>query len=163
MKAFEVTNVKQFMNSILLKNDFDIFLLEEAELTTYNTFSIDGRINQSFYSDKDEIPSYEFSTWEENRPILLSLIKGKNTPTAFKFIMQLKKEYIPGILKDKDTTLTPDVINSLVLNIKYENGRLLLVTGTSLNTFVLDKSLDPIWDEAMSRFLTKKEIDFNIV
>lgn len=162
MKAFEITNVKQFMNSILLNNDFDIFLLEEALLTTYNTFTIDGRINPAYYSDKDELPEYEFSCWEEIRPILLSLIKGKNTPTEFKFILQLKKEYIPGILKDKDTSITPDLIKSLVLNIKYENGRLLLVTGTSLNTFILDKSLDSIWDEAMGRFLTKKEMNFEV-
>jgi len=160
MTAFEIKNIKSFMNTLLIGNCFDIFLVEEAEVTTYNVFHIDGRINKSFYTEKDDCPPYEFSKWEEIRPIILSLIKGKQTPTAFKFTLHLMPEYLEGLLRGKDTTITENQIRALAINIKYENGRLLLVTGTSLNTFIMDKSLDVIWDESMKRFLVKHELDF---
>lgn len=160
MTALEIKNVKQFMNSLLLTDTFNIFLLEEAEVVTYNTFNIDGRINRNFFDSSDDAPAYEFSAWSEICPHVLNLIKGKHTPTAFRFTLLLKPEYVAGVLKDKDTTVTPEVIKALVINIRYENDRLLLVTGTSLNTFLMDKSLDPIWDQAMMKYLTKHGIEY---
>lgn len=160
MTALEIKNVKQFMNSLLLTDTFNIFLLEEAEVMTYSTFNIDGRINKAFFDGDSEKPVYDFSPWSEICPHVLNLIKGKHTPTAFKFTLQLKPEFVSNVLKDQDTTLTPEIIKALVINIRYENDRLLLVTGTSLNTFVMDKSLDPIWDKTMMKYLSKHGIEY---
>ena len=157
MKAFEVKNIKQFMNKLLLSGAFDIFLTEDATLSVANTFSIDGRINKEFFP-ADEAPSFEFTPWEEIRPVMLSLIKGKQTPLGFKISLILKDEFVPGIIKDSG--IDESLIKALVLNVKYENDRLLLVTGTSYKTFVMDKSLDALWDSALPRFLAKNEIDF---
>ena len=156
MKAFEVKNIKQFMNKLLLSGAFDIFLTEEATLSVANTFNIDGRINKEFFTE--DAPSFEFTPWEEIRPVMLSVIKGKQTPLGFKISLSLKDEYIPGIVKDSAIDLS--LVKALVLNVKYENDRLLLVTGTSYKTFVMDKSLDALWDSALPRFLAKNEIDF---
>ena len=41
MIALKITHIKQFMNRLLAGEDFDSFLLEEASISTYNTFTID--------------------------------------------------------------------------------------------------------------------------
>ena len=57
MTALKVTNVKQFMARLLTGEDFDCFLLEEASVSTYNTFLIDGHQNKAFYTAEEwEVP-----------------------------------------------------------------------------------------------------------
>ena len=54
MKALKITETKNFMG-ILLKSDcFEDFLLAEASITTYNTFTIDGHLQQDFF-DTDTV------------------------------------------------------------------------------------------------------------
>ena len=45
MIALQVTSVKTLMNQLLAGDTFDIFLLEEAIISTANTYTIDGHIN----------------------------------------------------------------------------------------------------------------------
>ena len=164
MIALQITSLKQFMNALLAADTFDIFLLEQASITTYNTFQIDGRQNKAFYSEEEwndaSIRPYEFTRWKDIRGLCFDLIKGKHTPTAFKFVLQLCPEYIEGILQKEDTLLKSDDIKSLVLTLKYDGNHLVLVTGTSLKTFIPDKSIEQYWDYAVKRFLAKKELTF---
>ena len=164
MIALQITTLKQFMNSFLGSENFDIFLLEHASITTYNTFQIDGRQNQAFYTaeewDDPTIRPYEFTRWKDIRGLCFDLIKGKHTPTAFKFVLQLCPEYIEGILKNEDTLIKCSDIKSLVLTLKFDGSNLTLITGTSLKTFIPDKSIDSYWDNAIKRFLFKKELAY---
>ena len=81
------------MAKFLAGDDFDAFLLEQAVISTYNTFTIDGRDNRDFYSTEEwenkELRPYEFSTWKKVRPVCFDLIKGKHTPAAFHFVLHL--------------------------------------------------------------------------
>ena len=43
MIALQIKNTKSIMNSLLVSEQFDSFQLEEASVTTFNTFHIDGR------------------------------------------------------------------------------------------------------------------------
>ena len=164
MIALQITSLKQFMNALLNSETFDIFMLEQASISTYNTFQIDGRQNKAFYTEEEwtdkSIRPYEFTRWKDIRSLCFDLIKGKHTPTAFKFVLQLCPEYIEGILKNEDTLLKSDDIKSLLLTLKFDGTRLLLVTGTSLKTFIPDKSIEQYWDNAVKRFLSKKELGF---
>ncbi|MCM1235756.1 MAG: DUF5721 family protein, partial [Ruminococcus flavefaciens] len=73
MIALRIQNVKQFMAKFLTGDDFDAFLLEKAVISTYNTFTIDGRENRDFYTAEEwedkEIRPYEFSPWKKVRPV----------------------------------------------------------------------------------------------
>ncbi len=164
MIALQISSLKQFMNAFLVSDTFDIFLLEQASISTYNTFDIDGRQNKSFYSstewEEPAIRPYEFSRWKDMRGLCFDLIKGKHTPCSFKFVLQLCPEYIEGILKNEDTLLKSNDIKALIITLKYDGSRLLLVTGTSLKTFIPDKSIDRYWDNAIRRFLSKKELSY---
>ena len=58
MLALQIKDVKHFMGRILGTDAFDSFLLEEAVVRTYNTFTIDGRMNRDFFSSEEwEDPS----------------------------------------------------------------------------------------------------------
>lgn len=164
MIALKITNVKQFMAKLLAGEDFDIFLLEEASISTYNTFMIDGHQNRDFYSTEEwedaELRPYDLSTWKKLRPICFDLIKGKRTPAAFRFVLHLMPEHAAGILQKGGTAVTPQQVRAFVLNIKYDGTTLMLVTGTSFHTFLMDKTPDDLWDNAVKQFLVKHEISY---
>ena len=71
MIALQIKEIKSFMGKLLGTECFDSFLLEEAVITTYNTFRIDGRINREFYSDEEwenkETHPDEFSAWKRKK------------------------------------------------------------------------------------------------
>lgn len=167
MIALQITNLKQFMQAFLATDAFDIFLLEEASISTYNTFQIDGHLNKAFYTNEEwddrSVRPYDFTRWKDIRGLCFDLIKGKHTPLAFKFVLQLSPEYIEGILRKEDTLIKSTDIKALLFTLKYDNNGLHLITGTSLTTFIPDKSADICWDDAMKRFLVKKGIDFEEV
>lgn len=152
------------MGKLLASEAFDSFLLAEASVSTYNTFLIDGHQNRDFYSSEEwedkELRPYEFSTWKQIRPICYSLIKGKHTPCAFKFILHLIPDYVASILKGGETAVTAQQIKSLVLTVKYDGTTLTLVTGTAFHTFIMDKTVDSLWDNAVKQFLNKREIEY---
>lgn len=163
MIALKITNIKQFMGRLLGSEDFDSFLLEEATVSTYNTFLIDGHQNRDFYTaeewEDETIRPYDFSTWKTIRPICFDLIKGTHTPAAFRFVLHLIPKYVGSILQS-DTTVTPQQVKAFVLNIKYDGTDLTLVTGTAFHTFLMDKTPDILWDQAVRQFLTKKDIAY---
>ena len=164
MIALKITNIKQFMGKLLGSEDFDSFLLEEASISTYNTFFIDGHQNKEFYTteewEDETIRPYDFSAWKTIRPICFDLIKGTRTPTAFRFVLHLIPKYTEEILQDGDTAVTLQQIRAFVLNIKYDGTDLTLVTGTAFHTFLMDKTPDILWDRAVKQFLAKKEIAY---
>ncbi|MDE6232622.1 MAG: hypothetical protein K2M60_04645, partial [Lachnospiraceae bacterium] len=42
MVSEQITNIKDFMNKLLIGTDFDIFHVTDIHITTFNTFHIDG-------------------------------------------------------------------------------------------------------------------------
>lgn len=164
MIALKITNVKQFMSKFLARDAFDSFLLEQATISTYNTFTIDGRENRDFYSLEEwedrEIRPYEFTAWKKIRPVCFDLIKGKRTPTAFHFVLHLIPDYASSILQKGDTNVTAGQVKAFVLNVKYDGTALTLITGTAFHTFIMDKTPDELWDRAVRQFLANRQIDF---
>ena len=164
MIALKITNIKQFMGKLLASEAFDSFLLEEASISTYNTFSIDGHQNRNFYTSEEwedkDIRPFDFTTWKQIRPICYSLIKGTKTPSAFKFVLHLMSNYLVSVLGGQDTTVTPQQIKALALTVKYDGTTLTVITGTAFHTFIMDKSVDVLWDNAVKKFLDKREINY---
>ncbi len=150
------------MSKLLGTDCFDSFLLEKAVISTQNTYTIDGSLNRSFYTKEElEDPAlcpYPFSCWKTMRAVCFDLIKGKRPPVFFQFVLHLKPE--PAAKMAAGLSLDPATLKALVLTIRYENGHVLLITGTSFTTFVPDKSLDALWDKTIKQFLQKKEIGY---
>ena len=47
-------------------------------------------------------------------------------------------------------------VGGLYIHILYENDSIEIITGTSLNTFTLDKTLDKYWDKTVINFFESK-------
>lgn len=146
------------MQHLLLKPTFDSFSLIEGEITTYNTFRIDGYIHKKFYEDA---PLKEYSSWGDLREFCFHIIRGKRTPLNFRFILSLPKEEFETFLTDQEIpSLSRSDIQGLYLNFKYDGTNLQCITGTSLNIFTMDKTLENIWDNYARKFFLNQEIDF---
>ena len=149
MTSIPITDVKTFMSNLLVKSSFDTFLLEEASITTFNTFNIDGHIIKDFYSDEeyDSLPSKTLSYWSNIKPICYELIKGTKTPLRFKIILKASNPLVEKLISEYELTFNVNDISGLYINIRYEAGSLNIITATSMNTFTLDKSLEQAWDK----------------
>ncbi len=168
MLALEISSMKYFMNHLLAADTFDIFLLEEATISTANTFTIDGHINRDFFSgestDGAGLPSdasgnpYEFRPWSEVKSLCFNLIKGKRTPLFFRFVLHLKPEKAEALLKQQGSEVDPSQVKALVLNIRYDGTKAVLTTATAFHTFVLSREPDAIWDTALKKYLASKGI-----
>ncbi|MCR5460429.1 MAG: DUF5721 family protein [Acetatifactor sp.] len=158
--------MKQFMNELLTGDAFDIFLLEEATISTAITLSIDGHVNVDFYPIAERTPEllpYEYQPWSEMKGLCFDLIKGKRTPLNLKFVMQLKPDKVKAMLEKEKLASKASSLKSLVLTIKYDGGKAILTTGSSYQTFVMDKTADVVWDRQISKYLAMKGIQFEIL
>lgn len=165
MIALQIQDIRHFMNKLLLTPAFESFLFLEGSVTTGNTFSVDGRLHREFYTEEElaehGLTNQEYSRWRDVRPLFLELIKGKKTPLGFRFVFRLSAENTAKLISVSGiTSLRPENVSGLLLNVRYDGQTLSCVTATSLNLFTMDKSLEHAWDEMLKRSLNKQEISF---
>ena len=167
MLALHITSMKQFMNQLLVSDTFDIFLLEEAVITAANTYTLDGYVNREFYSPEDfssgQIPDYEYSPWSTMKGLCFQLINGKRTPLSFRFIFHLKPVQALKLLEKANCSVDPSSIKALVLTIRYDGTKAVLTTGCAYHTFVMSKEAEQIWDKALTRYLSGKNIPYEVL
>ena len=154
------------MNKLLAGDCFHSFLLKEASIFGFVPLSIDGRINTAFFSTEDadsaRFLEEEYACWSDIRPICFDFIKGKRTPTRFQFILYLKSEALHQLLTKEQLTKDSAMIQNLVLNIKYEQGKITLTSAVDYSGFTLDKQAEHLWDQTIMKFLTRKQISFTL-
>ena len=125
-------DTKKCMNALLLHPAFDSFLFIEGDI------------------------------WKELREFCLSLIKGKRTPLGFHFVLSMSAPNIARLLEQEHLSFAPADVQGLYLNFKYDGTKLSCTTGTSMNLFTLDKSLEQAWDKMAQRIFAKYEIPFEV-
>ncbi len=167
MKAFEIASSKDLMGKLLLKQDFDGFLLEELELVMSRTYRIDGRIRKEFFGNPEEgeadLPAYEFCSWEEEKNLVTSLIRGKRPPLRFSIVLRKKPEETVEFLRGLGLPADPEEspVDAFVCTVRFEKGVTTIVSGTSYKTFTMDKEAERAWDQELERFLTRAGIEFH--
>lgn len=160
MISLKIIDVKAFMSKLLITNTFDHFLLYELDINTFNQFHIDGKLNKEFYSN-DELEILDersYSQWSEIKPYAFNIIKGNKLPILIKIVFSLSSENIEKVIRQSGISMKRDDINGLFMNVKYEKENLYIITGTSIKTFNLDKTLDQVWDGYVKSFFKHYEI-----
>ena len=166
MIALSIIDVKDFMNKFLIGEVFDRFFLVEASVTTFNTFTIDGRLQQDFF-DTDTAAmhksnSIEYSLWRDVKPYCFSVIRGRRTPLNFRIVLQLSPKQTQQILNPSfPDGSVPDC--RFCQNLQYRNDSLLCTTGVSYTSFCLDKRPEHLWDEMIRKFLSGQHIAFQVL
>lgn len=162
MIALALTEVKECMAKLLLSEIFDPFYFIEGEITIFSKFSIDGYLNKDFY-EKEDAPERDYALWKDVREYCFSLIKGKRTPLNFKFVLGLSDSNIEKLLLQQGLDFKPSDVRGLYINLKYDGQKLQCTTGTAMNLFTMDKSLEQAWDKMIQKFFTQKEIAFELL
>lgn len=160
MIALEVTDIGDFMKKFLIQNVFDQFYLLEGEVATFGTFRMEGELNDVWYtSDETEmLQNRRWSLWSEVKPVAFLLMKGKKLPVSFRFVLQLSDANTDWLLNKYHLAGLKDQLGGLYLNIRYQEKKLVCITGLSYKTFVMDKTLDHLWDDTARQFMKQNGI-----
>lgn len=162
MIALELTKVKESMAKLLLSDTFDNFLLIQAEIVTFHTYTIDGYLKKEFY-DEENRPTRDYSLWKEAREHCYSMIKGNRTPLRFSIVLGLSVENTENLLVQQGLPYKNTDVKGLYLNIRYDGEKLICTTGTSMNLFTMDKTLEQTWDKMAQKFLAQKGIEVEVM
>lgn len=164
MIALNLLEIKDFMHKLLCTEVFDNFLLREATICGSCTWEIDGSLHADFYSSEEleaqGLTGLSYLPFGQVRPQCFNLIKGKRTPSYFKFVFLLSPANLARTLEQTHSTFSPEDITGMFLNLKFSHGTLCITTGISYRIFSVDKSLEQEWDSLVKRFLKNHEITF---
>lgn len=164
MIALELTDVKDFMNKLLRSEVFDHFLLQEAAITGGATYAINGQITKGFYSEEEmeelHLTGCRFLPFSMLRGNCFDLIKGRKTPSAFRFVFLLSPENMHKTIASVGSSYKPSDVTGMYINLKFQNQLLSLTTGIAYNIFSTDKTLENAWDKMVVKFLKQNEIAF---
>ncbi len=162
MIALSLPEVKECMSKLLLSETFDPFYFIEGEIVTFNTFTLDGFLKKEFF-DTEDTPDREYALWKDVREFCFSVIKGKRTPLSFKFVLRLSDSNIEKLLLQQELDFKPQNVRGLYINLKYDGQKLQCITGTAMNLFTMDKSLEQAWDKMVQKFFSQKEIKYEVL
>lgn len=162
MISLKAEDLKDFTRRLFIGGTFDGWLVREAVIVTFNTFTVDGRIRSGYYSEEEKEAGQmeELSFWKALRPFCFSLIRGKRLPESFRITLQAASEQLRGFLSDAGLGVDAEQVGGLYLHIRYENGELRCVSGLSLRIFTLDKQIEQEWDKAVKGYFRKNRIPF---
>lgn len=160
MIGLAIADVKDFMSKVLVKNTFDKFYVCESELQTLTMFKFGGHLNTAYYSSDEQegLEGRIHPLWSELKPFVYQVIRGKKLPVSFHFVFQLSDENLRWLLEHNRISVQASEIGGLYMNIKYENKSVTCITGTSFKTFVMDRSLEQLWDATVLQFMKQNEI-----
>ena len=162
MISLSIKDTKNFMSQLLVKNTFDTLYISEADIATSVTFSINGLINKDYYTQEEyeQLTHKKYSLWSDIKPVCFNLIKGKKVPASMKLVFIFPDSLCKHIISDYSLAYSLPDINALCINIKYFNGCVTITTGTSLNMFTMDKSVDTAFDDYIKKHLYNAGIDY---
>ena len=164
MIALELTDIKDFMNKLLRSEVFDHFHLQEAVITSGATYTINGQITKGFYSEDElselQLEGCRFLPFSMLKTNCFDLIKGKKTPSAFRFVFLLSPKNMEKTLSSVGSSYKPSDVTGMYINLKYQNQLLSLTTGIAYNIFSTDKTLENEWDKMVIKFLKQHEITY---
>jgi hypothetical protein len=164
--GLQITNVKNFMNHLFVKETFDGFDLVEAVIMKEYTLTLEGKRNREQKEGEDvtrteDQPSREsdYLSYGELRPFLLAHIRGKKTPQLIRMTLSLPAEKLAERTEDAFEPALSQ-IDRFLLNIRFDSQGLMLITGVSYRTFSMEKELEKVWDRYLRSFLLEQEIAF---
>ena len=88
------------------------------------------------------------------------MIKGKKTPSSFRFVFLLSPENQKKTIASIGSSFKDEDVTGMYINLRYQNQLLSLTTGISYNVFSIDKTLENQWDKMVMKFLSQNEIAY---
>lgn len=160
MKAYKAEDLRISTQALFTRDTFDGFLLCDAQVKTFCTFSISGRTERSWYSDEElEAEKIEnFAAWGKIRPFMFSLIRGSRIPESFRITLRLAPETAEQFLREAGRELPEEEAGGFFLNFRFEEGTLTCVSAASINLFPPDRVLEESFDRWTAEFFRSRGI-----
>ena len=154
MKSYDIEDIKEYMNQLLVNERFDSFYLYEARVKGALDYFIGGKLNMDYYDEDErkELEESEYISWGQVKHVIYDLMKGKKLPINFKIILMLNRDNITRLIEMNNLPVKSEDVGALFYNIHFEAGQLNVTTGTSLKVFTLDKRLEQLWDETVEKY-----------
>lgn len=161
MIALQIQDKKKMLQVLLESTSFDTFLMQEVSVIRDSSLFLEGRIHPEYQAQQDPVQAEgtDFVPWHSVRMLLASYI-GKDFPLSFKFVLQAPAAYTQNLLKNAAFTGDPSTVKGLILTFRYEQEHLTCLTGISLTTFSMDKSIETLWDQGIKKALANMQIGF---
>ena len=161
MIALQIQDKKKMLQVLLESTSFDTFLMQEVSVIRDSSLFLEGRIHPEYQAQQDPVQAEgaDFVPWHSVRMLLASYI-GKEFPLSFKFVLQAPAAYTQNLLKNAAFTGDPSTVKGLILTFRYEQEHLTCLTGISLTTFSMDKSIETLWDQGIKKALANMQIGF---
>ena len=114
--------------------------------------------NDGMRADNGGSTCGRYVRWAELKNHCLAIIRGKRTPLAFHFVFQYPEDAAANLILQESLPVAPEEVHGLYFNCRFQEGRLLITSGTSLAVFDTQKAVERAWDAQLSRFLTRLEL-----
>lgn len=163
MIALQITETKEFMNQLLKEELFHHFLLVEAAIMNGVTYTLDGKVSDTFRKEFPADFPYNFVLYKTVQPKLFEAVRGSHTPGYMKFIFCLTPENIQKTILSIHSSCAPEDVVGMYINIVFQGEHPLVTTGVSYRVFVKDYTLEQEWDRLVKLFFTKNELGFEIM
>lgn len=165
MVAFQIKEVKNFMARLFQKEEFDHFAVREGQVQMAAGFQFNGHRSHDFYTEEElgALSEPDFLLWGELKSLVFAMIRGAKTPLLFTLVLQLPGKKLEEILTASGAKLERKEIAGAYLNLKFQAGELMLVTGVGFCSFVMDKMFEREFDLWVRKFLQEQGIVFDEV
>ncbi len=160
MLSLKIKDLKRFTSLLFAEDAFDRFLLHEAQFRTAFLLEADGGKIAEFYDDEEKETEMKtpLVSWGLFRPFALKLISGKKLPVSFRIVLLTDRRVTDGLVTRSG--FTGCKVSSLSLNLSFRERELTLTTGVAYDGFSPDRSLEKLWDETVSKFLSDRDCSF---
>lgn len=156
MIGLKIADLKDFTAKLFIRDTFDSFELTDGEFITRFTVTLDGTLIEP----ED---GYAHITWGQVRPLAYQIIRGKELPHSFRLVLRLSDENVKKTLDSRGLPIQSEEVGALFLNINYTHGQIYVITGCSMKTFTMDKTLENEWDKLALLFFRKNQIPVETV
>lgn len=155
MQSIHILDIKPFMQLLFQTEQLNDYEFVSADIRTDMTYSLDGHINRSFFSEEElvqhSLTQRSHLTWSIAREKVFTLIKGKRTPSLLKIVLRASVPEMKNLISSTNSSLNSNDIDGIFLNIIFQENKLNVICGISYKIFTMDKELE---SELSSKIIT---------
>lgn len=146
MQAIEVLDIKNFMQLLFQTDTLDHYEFVSSTLCTDMYYTLDGHINREFFNEAEisdlKLEGSTYLPWHAAKEKIFLLIKGKKTPSQMKIVLKACEEQKQTFLSKTNSSLKPNDIDGIFLNIIFQDQKLNVICGISYKIFTMEKELE---------------------
>lgn len=166
MQSIHILDIKPFMQLLFQTEQLNEYEFVSADIRTDMTYSLDGHINRSFFSEEEliqhSLTQRSYLTWSIAREKVFTLIKGKRTPSLLKIVLRASVPETENLISSTNSSLNSNDIDGIFLNIIFQENKLNVICGISYKIFTMDKELESEFSAKIITLLKSNSITYEI-